>query len=219
MITARKLIRSEIPNITPQDEAENALNLMDQFGIVHIVVTDQNQYVGLLTEAELLSVRGTIADDMGSLEMDKPFVSPEMHILDVLKIAGENHISVIPVVDENGGYLGSITLEDLVNEMSLMKGMAFQGGIVVLEMEEKDYSLQQIARIVEENDAKVLSLTISDGEDGKIELNLKISKPDLNAILQSFERFQYHIKASYQEPGYTEDLHKRYEELMRYLNM
>jgi len=123
------------------------------------------------------------------------------------------------VVDAENNYLGSIRLEDLVEQMSEMQGANQRGGIIVLEMWEKDYSMQQISRIIEENDAKILSTSVSPGESGKIEVNLKINQPDLNAIISSFERFGYQVKASYQESAYTEDLRKRYDELMRILNI
>jgi hypothetical protein len=89
----------------------------------------------------------------------------------------------------------------------------------VIELWSKDYSMQQIARIVEENDAKILSLSILPGEDGRIELHIKLNKPEINAILQSLERFGYYVKASFQEEVYTEELRRRYDELMRYLNL
>ena len=93
----------------------------------------------------------------------------------VLRIAGEYHVSIIPVINHDRQLLGVITLEDLVENLSSMQGANKPGGIIVLEMAENDYSLQQIARIVEENDAKILSLSVNTGEMGKIEVNLKMN--------------------------------------------
>ena len=134
-------------------------------------------------------------------------------------MASEHRLSIIPVVDAENNYLGSIRLEDLVEQMTEMQGANQRGGILVLEMWEKDYSMQQISRIIEENNSKILSTTLSPGEGGKIEVNLKLNQPDLNAIISSFERFGYNVKANYQESVYTEDLRKRYDELMRILNI
>jgi hypothetical protein len=134
-------------------------------------------------------------------------------------MAGEHRLSIVPVVDTENNYVGSIRLEDIVEQLSEMQGANQRGGIIVLEMWDKDYSMQQISRIIEENNAKILSTSVSPGEGGKIEVNIKINQPDLNPILSSFERFGYFIKASYQESAYTEDLRKRYDELMRILNI
>jgi acetoin utilization protein AcuB len=218
VITSRKLLTSEIPTLSAHDEPMNALDLMDQFRISHLPVIENGKLLGLISEDALMDLESLQGDPAG-LPLVRSQVLPDTHILDILKIASEQRLSIVPVVDAENNYLGSIRLEDLVEQMSEMQGANQRGGIIVLEMWEKDYSMQQISRIIEENDAKILSTSVSPGESGKIEVNLKINQPDLNAIISSFERFGYQVKASYQESAYTEDLRKRYDELMRILNI
>ncbi len=220
MITAQNLLKTDLPVLSAQDDPINALNLMDEFRVCHLPVVENGKFLGLISETTLLSVDEIVTHDVDNgLQLVKSSVAPGVHILEILKAASEQHLTLVPVVDTENNYLGAVTLEDLVEKMSEMQGASQRGGIIVLEMWEKDYSLQQIARIIEENDAKILSTSVSQGENGKIEVNLKINQPDVNPILQSFERFSYDVKASYQEAEYTEDLKKRYEELMRYLNI
>lgn len=220
MITSRNLVNTELPVLSTQDDPINALNLMDQYRVGHLPVVENGKFAGIISETALLGLESILEEHTDQdLQMLNVSVRPDDHILDVLKVASQFHISVIPVTDTENNYIGSITLEDLVEKLSEMQGAHQRGGIIVLEMWEKDYSLQQIARIIEENDAKILSTSVSPGEDGKIEVNLKVNKPEINRMIQSFERFGYHIKGNYQEPEYTEDLRKRYEELMRMLNI
>lgn len=218
MITSRRLITSDIPALSAADEPMSALDLMDQFRISHLPVIENQNYLGLISEDDLMELESLQGNPEG-LPLLRQSVAPDAHILDVLKLASEHRLSIVPVTDAQNRYLGSIRLEDLVEQMSDMQGAGQRGGIIVLEMWDKDYSMQQISRIIEENNAKILSTSVSPGEDGKIEVNIKINQPDLNAILSSFERFGYHIKASFQESAYTEDLRKRYDELMRILNI
>jgi hypothetical protein len=171
------------------------------------------------TEQVVLMDLESLQGDSSGLPLIRSHALPEMHVFDILKMASEHRLSIIPVVDAENNYLGSIRLEDLVEQMTEMQGANQRGGILVLEMWEKDYSMQQISRIIEENNSKILSTTLSPGEGGKIEVNLKLNQPDLNAIISSFERFGYNVKANYQESVYTEDLRKRYDELMRILNI
>jgi predicted transcriptional regulator len=196
----------------------NALDLMDQFRISHLPVVENGKLLGLISEDSLMDLESLQGDSAG-LPLLRAQALKDAHILDVLKVAGEHRLSIVPVVDAENNYLGSIRLEDLLEKTSEMQGANQRGGIVVLEMWDKDYSMQQISRIIEENNAKILSTTVSPGEGGKIEVNIKINQPDMNAILSSFERFGYFIKASFQELAYTEDLRKRYDELMRILNI
>lgn len=218
MITAQKLLTSEVPSLSAHDEPMNALDLMDQYRISHLPVVENGKLLGLISEDALMDLESLQGDSAG-LPLLRTQVMQDAHILDVLKVAGEHRLSIVPVVDAENNYLGSIRLEDLLEKTSEMQGANQRGGIVVLEMWDKDYSMQQISRIIEENNAKILSTTVSPGEGGKIEVNIKINQPDMNAILSSFERFGYFIKASFQELAYTEDLRKRYDELMRILNI
>jgi acetoin utilization protein AcuB len=213
-------MKTDLPVLSAQDDPVNALNIMDQYRVAHLPVTENNKFLGVISETTLLGVETILNKNADPhLQLLKVSVLPDDHILDILKVASQNHISVIPVADSENNYIGTITLEDLVEKISEMQGAGQRGGILVLEMWEKDYSLQQIARIIEENDGKILSTSVSPGEEGRIEVNLKVNQPDVNAMVQSFGRFGYNVKATYQEPEYTEDLKRRYEELMRFLNI
>jgi acetoin utilization protein AcuB len=218
MITARKLLISDVPSLCASDEPMGALDLMDQFRIAHLPVVENGKLLGLIAEDSLMELENLQGDPTG-LPLIKATVNPDTHILDVLKMASEHRLSIVPVIDPDNTYLGSIRMENLVEQLAEMQGANQRGGIIVLELWDKDYSMQQISRIIEENNAKILSTSLSPGEGGKVEVNLKINQPDINAILSSFERFGYTIKASYQELAYTEDLRKRYDELMRILNI
>jgi len=149
----------------------------------------------------------------------KVSVLPESHVLDVLKLMSEFNLAVVPVVDEGKNYLGSITSADLLDHVADMLGVMKEGGIIVLQVLERDHSIQQIARIIEENNAKILSLSVLSASEGNLEIHIKIDLPDLNPILQSLERFNYTVLSKFQASQYDSELKDRYDELMRYLNM
>jgi LEA14-like dessication related protein len=79
--------------------------------------------------------------------------------------------------------------------------------------------MAQIGQIVESNDAKILSSTIlSNASSTKLDVTLKINQEDLTSIIRTFERYDYVVKAAYQQGGGDEDLQWRYDVLMNYLN-
>jgi hypothetical protein len=87
-------------------------------------------------------------------------------------------------------------------------------------MFKNDYSLTQIASIVEGNDAKILSLYVNSLTDStKIEVTLKVNKEDLSRILQTFYRYNYSVKASYHQSDYDDDLKGKFDEFIRFLNI
>lgn len=81
-----------------------------------------------------------------------------------------------------------------------------------------DYSMAQIAQIVESNNAKILSSYIMSTPDStKLEVTLKINQIELTRIIRTFERYDYVIKASYQKSEGDDDIQQRYESLMNFL--
>lgn len=197
----------------------HVLNLMDELRVNDLPVVENGMFVGLANESDFLNAEVYQGEVQAELDLLKVSVFPETHVLDVLKVVSENDITVIPVVDEGNNYLGSITSADLLDHLAEMLGVHREGGIIVLQMLERDHSLQQIARIIEENNAKILSLTVLPETEGNIEMHIKINSPDLNPILQSLERFNYTVLSKFQAAQFDNELRDRYDELMRYLNM
>ena len=132
----------------------------------------------------------------------------------------EHKISVLPVLDNSEQYLGCTSVFRLMNLIANTASIKEVGGIVVLEMNQIDYSLAQIAQIVESENAKILSSFIMTSSDStKIEVTLKISEIDLSRIIRSFERYDMVVKASFQRSKDDDDLQFRYDALINYLNI
>jgi CBS domain-containing protein len=192
---------------------------MDELRVTDLPVVENGLFIGLANESDFLNAEVYQGDVQAELDLLNVSILPDAHVLDVLKVVSENDITVVPVVDEGNNYLGSITSADLLDHLAEMLGVMREGGIIVLQVVERDHSIQQIARIIEENNAKILSLSVVPAAEGNLEMHIKIDLPDLNPILQSLERFNYTILSKFQASQYDNELKDRYDELMRYLNM
>jgi acetoin utilization protein AcuB len=218
---ARDLITDEIPPLKVSDTGNKALRWMDEFKVSHLPVVKNSEFIGLISESDLIDN----SSSEETITKIKPnyitaHSSESQHIFEVVKIVSELSLSVIPVLDANKHYLGSISIHRLMNAIAAMPAVGEPGGIIILEININDYSLSEIARIVENNDAKILGTFITSHPDStKMEVTLKINKGDLSAILQSFERFKYNVTASYHQSGHKDVLKDRYDALMNYLNI
>jgi CBS domain-containing protein len=219
MNKALNLISKSLPHLNKGESALYVLNLMDELRVTDLPVVEDGLFLGLANESDFLNAEVYQGDVQAELDLLNVSVLPEAHVLDVLKVVSENDISVIPVVDEGNHYVGTITSADLLDHLAEMLGVMRDGGIIVLQVVERDHSIQQIARIIEENNAKILSLSVMPSEGGNLEIHIKIDLPDLNPILQSLERFNYTVLSKFQSAQFDNELKDRYDELMRYLNM
>jgi len=142
-------------------------------------------------------------------------------VYDVLLVISDQKLTLLPVLNTKNQYMGVISLTDLVQKLSVITSMKNPGGIIILEVNQKDYLLTEIAGIVESNDAKILSLYVTSHPDStKLEITIKVNSVDIGALLQTFSRYNYLVKASWsKEDSFSDGLQDRFDSLMNYLNV
>ena len=218
---AKDLISDEIPPLKDTDTGLRALSWMDEFKVAHLPVVCGQKYLGLISDTDILDLEdpGLQIKDQ-ELTLSKTFAPDIVHIYDVMKLVSDLGLSVIPVLDRNENYLGSTNVNYLMTLIVNTASISEPGSVIILEVNQNDYSLAEIARIVEENDTRILSSYITSASDStRIEITIKVNKTDIRAILQSFNRYEYDVTAHYQRDKTNDDLSNNYESLMNFLNM
>jgi CBS domain-containing protein len=218
----KELISDVVPALRTSDTGLQALSWMDIFRISHLPIVNNQEFLGLISDQDIYDLN--MADEpIGNhnLSLFSPFVYQHQHIFDAIELISRLKLSIIPVLDDDKKYLGLITQNDLLHQIAEFSALKNPGSIIELELNANDYSLSEIARIVEGNDAKILGLYISSPEESmKMNITIKLNTTDITSILQTFNRFNYDIKGSFQQNDDMESLlHNRYELFMKYLSI
>ena len=216
------LITDEVTPLKYNDTVDQALHWMEEFKVNHLAVIKGNELVGLISESDLLDTNSGADEEIGKINLRfiKPVIHQAQHAYDALKLMTGMNVTLLPVLDDKEKFAGSVTYKSALEKFTGFSAIQEPGGIIELEMFKNDYSLTQIAGIVEGNDSKILSLYVSSLEDStKIEVTLKMNKEDLSRILQTFYRYNYNVKASYHQSDFEEDLKGRFNEFIRFLNI
>lgn len=218
---AKNLISAVLLPLKTSDTGHYAQRIMEEFKVSHLPIVNNEDFLGLISENDLFSINNSgepIGDHV--LSLTRPFIDQYQHIYDVIELASNEKLTVIPVLNKNNHYLGAITLKDLVVHFGRIAAIQNPGGIIVLELNENDYSMAEISHIIESNDAKILSSYITNYQDSKkLEVTIKINKINIHPILQTFDRYNYIVSASFSENTFKDDLMERYNSLMNYLNI
>ena len=217
---ASELISYDIPPLKLSDTGTKALDWMEEFKTNELPILDNNEYVGLIGEAEILD-RNDIEESISAynLTFSTPSVKSNKHLFEVIAMIVQHDVTILPVVDLEDQYIGVVTIKNILHHFSKAISVANPGSIVTLEINLRDYSLSEIARMVESDDAKILASFITSHADStKLEVTLKINKTEISRILHTFERFNYTVLASYNESEYQKDMQTKYDEFMRFLN-
>ncbi len=215
------LITDEIPPLKITDTVEMALDWMDQFKVSHLPVVNERELIGLISENDLMDYEHPEeAINTSKLHFLRPVLHYNQHTYDLVKLMGSLNLTLIPVLDENEKYKGCITLKGLVQNLSSMTAVQNAGGVIVLEMNIHDYSVTQIGNIVEGNDCKLLSLHVSSVPDStRIEVTIKVNREDLSGLLQTFNRYNYTVKAAFQNGDYSKNIKDKLDEFLHFLNI
>ncbi len=218
---AKHLMTDSVIPLHTSDVGSKALKLMDEQKLNHLPIVNDVEFLGLISENDIYA-ENNLDESIGNhkLSLINAFVYQYQHIFEIMSLVVEMNLSLVPVVDKNMRYLGSITIQNLIEKFAETASIRNPGGIIIVERNENDYSLQEIASIVEANDAKILNCYVSSFPDStKLEVTLKINRMNIFSVLQTFERYGYTIVASFTESEYDSDLQDRYDSLMNYLNI
>jgi len=218
---AKDLITDEIPPLKTSDTGLMAINWMEEFKVSQLPLVEKHEYLGLISDTDILDLNITDQElGKSKLSLLRPFVYESQHIYEVIKLASSMKLSVLPVLNTQEHYVGIIPVISLIHQFATLAATREPGGIIILEMNVHDYSMTQVAQIVEGNDAKILSSYVNSLADStKIEVTLKLNKADLSAILQTFYRYNYNVKASFHQSEFSDDMKNRFDSFMNYINI
>jgi len=215
-----KYIMDDIQPLSPEDTGLKALGRFDEHRVYHLPVVENGKYLGLVSEDqifELYDAQKSIKDNR--VPFIRPILTMKSHIYDILHTAEKFKLSIIPLVDEEDNYLGYLLTEELLWSFVENTPLVAPGGLLTLEMNIKDYSLAEIARIVESNDALIVQSHVQSHPDSEmISVYLKFNKVELSGVIQNLNRYGYKVSYSYQESIYEEDMKSRLDSFIRYIS-
>lgn len=216
---ASDFIDLSIVPLKASDTVAVAFDFFKEFSVRQLPVVQNSICLGILS---LDDVEEELADIsiLDFINLNYSFALNYDHIYEVMIAISEKSLTLFPIIDENNNYVGCITLGSLFKNYINCAAFSQPGSIVLLEIDKKNYSLAEIARIVEsENKVILSSLLSSNGESDRLEITLKLNSAQIHNLLATFERFGYNIKATFDEEDVKDTLKNRYESLMSYLNV
>ncbi len=220
-MTAKTLIAQDIPALRVEQTGRDAFHLLNDYHVKHLPVVENNRLVGLISEEDIFNHKLYEPISEYDFSMHRRYaVHEQEHLFEVMRLMGDHRLTVVPVVDDEGNYLGLISQNDLLRYFANTASFTENGAVLVLEMNRRDYSLANIARIMEEDRVNILSAFVTSVPDPEsIELTVKVNRHDLARTIASLERHDYTVKETFGELENSEGLRDRYDSLMHYLNV
>ena len=215
----RDLISNSIPYLHKDDKVFHALQLMNDYHVAHLPVVENESYLGIVSEEQLLQSDDQNMINQLTMTNGTTSVQAKDHFLKAIQTAVINKLSIVPVVEEKQ-LVGIVTYNDLLRNASEFLNLNEPGALIVLEMDSRNYSFSEINRIVESNDAQITQLnTFTDPETGISQITIRVSKLEVSDIISTFQRYEYNVKYYFGEELFENELRTNYDNLMNYLKV
>jgi acetoin utilization protein AcuB len=218
---AGELIADVVPPVHTSDSIQKVIDRMYEFRVKHLPIVNEEQFLGLIAENDLIK-ETDYSTSIGALRLSlvNPYVLEDQHIYDVVRLFHEQELTIVPVLDAKNNYLGLISINSVAEYFATFAAVEQPGGIIVLEIFNKNNSLAHMSQIVESDNAQILSSYVRSFPDStKMEVTLKVNKQDISAIIASFLRYDYEIKATFNHSQENDNSRERYNSFMNYLNL
>jgi acetoin utilization protein AcuB len=215
-----QLISSAVPTLSAGDTGNRALEVMEDNNLLQLPVVTDDNYIALVAESDLLDWDKT-SDALSTAPFMtfRPAIASSAHPFEALRLVNEMNLSVLPILDAEQKYIGSVTKDALLKYITENSGIAMPGGIIVLEVAPRNYTLYEIARICENEDVVIMNTQVHANELGMLEVTLKLNRTALDPVVSSLERHNYRVTEVYGDATNNEDIADKYNLLMNYINM
>lgn len=212
-------ITNDYKAIDSQETIAVVQELFSELTFSHFPVIEEEIYIGSIASEDIETFDRDKKINDYRYTLERFFAKTNMVWLDVLEVFAKNHTDLVPVLDENNKYVGYYEIADIMNFFNETPFLQEQGRIIVVKKRVVDYSISQIAQIVESNNGKLLGLFVSAAGVEEIEVTVKISVGPINEIIQTFRRYDYEIMSEHDEDNYIKTLKERSDYLDKYLNI
>ncbi|MDA8885977.1 hypothetical protein OAD66_04735 [Bacteroidia bacterium] len=142
------------------------------------------------------------------------------HLFDVLRVFNESKRNVISVLAEDFEWLGIVTKTTILEALGNSLTAEQNGAVLLLEMASHQYSTNELSRIVESESCQILGLWLNHlSESGRIRVSLKLNTENAERIVSGLQRHGYEVIAAFGDDDYKENVEKRFESLMKYIDI
>jgi predicted transcriptional regulator len=217
---AASITAQGFPLLHLEDKVSFALQCMEDFDVQELAVVKEEYFLGVVQKADLLDTDEAATIMVLSNQLKKIMVADTAHFLTALDLFSKHELSILPVLNEQQECIGMIPQKSLNNALAKFLGVESPGAIIVLSVAPYQYSLAEMSRLVESNNAQIVQLnSYFDETNGSIIITLKINKDEAQSIIATFQRYDYELVQYFGKTPLHNDIEAHYHHLMNYLDV
>lgn len=218
-----ELVNTDVLPLKVADSAEDAIKAMDRYGMSSMPIVDHTtrKFLGMITRTQILDNREASPSSIRDNAKILPTLDPDAHAFDAARYMLEHEQEVLPVVDKKKTFIGVILREDLLEAIVNLVNIKEHGATLLIEVEQRDFTLSEMVRFIESEKAKILGLTVQapESEYDPYRISVKLNIKDAKHVIASLERHGFAVSCQTEEYNLSHEYEERADELMHFLNL
>jgi predicted transcriptional regulator len=217
---ASSIAISNFPMLHFEDKVSFALQCMEDYDIQHLPLIKDDYFVGLVNKDDLLHLESNqtlihLADQLLRIG-----ILGTAHFTTALNLFAKNELSLLPVLNEQQECIGVIAQKNLNDLLAKFLGVADPGAMIVVSVSPYQYSLAELSRLVETNNAQITQLNTNfDEATGALIISIKLNKEEADVIIATLQRYNYQVLHYFGNTILHNDIEDHYHHLMNYLDV
>jgi predicted transcriptional regulator len=203
-----------------EDTASFVLNCMEDFDVQHLPVVKDEYFIGLVSKENVLDMdaKQTIAQLIDPLV--RFGIAGSAHFLTALHLFSKHQLTLLPVLNDQQECVGVIPQKNLNDQLAQFLGLDQPGAVIVLSISPLQYSLAEMSRLVETNNAQIVQLnSFFDETNGSMVITIKLNREEASSIIATFQRYDYQVLHYFGNSPLNNDIEDHYHHLMNYLDV
>jgi predicted transcriptional regulator len=194
---------------------------MKSSGVKELPILDEARIcLGIITEKEVLG-------DLGAVQIKDVIpqkIAQSLHqddsCLEGLRLLQNSGFSILPISDLDGLFVGIAQKTALMEQVARSFNFEVPGSVLLILIEQRDFILHQVVRIIEQEQVHVLGCGTSTVEDepSLVRVSIKLNQYDTGKVQAALRRHGYVVE-SVSDRVFEQDLLEKADEFLHFLNL
>lgn len=221
----KELIHTDFKPISSVDTASVALEKMENYDLDLIPVIDHitSKYLGIISKKMMIEQAQNEKDEEILTEITQYPIKAyqNQHIFEVAGIMIRGDIKILPVVDYENNFMGVVFKDDVFKNIMNMLNLTEAGAVLGIEVEQTDFVLSDIIRIIEMEGVKAQGITVETPSDPneRVKVSIKLNMTDVSGVTSSLKRHGFVLTTESKNSSQRREYKDRADEFIRYLEM
>jgi len=193
---------------------------MEDYDIQHLPLVKEEYFVGLVNKEDVLNLDTDQTLIHLADQITRVGILGSMHFTAALNLFSKNELTLLPVLNEQQECTGVILQKNLNDLLAKFLGVDHPGAIIVVSVSPYQYSLAELSRLVETNNAQISQLNTNfDEATGALIITIKLNKEEADLIIATLQRYNYQVLHYFGNTIMHNDIEDHYHHLMNYLDV